>query len=75
MAIIFILVAIIFIILWRQFWQKMLEKVGTRGVAGEVPCGGGLTGHILPGENRLQARAAAPFPSSERLCCAPIPLS
>lgn len=53
MAIIFILVAIIVIILWRQFWQKMLEKVGTRGVAGEVPCGGGLTGHILPGENRL----------------------
>lgn len=26
-AIIFILVAIIVIILWRQFWQKMLEKV------------------------------------------------
>lgn len=36
-AIIFILVAIIVIILWRQFWQKMLEKVGKRGVAGEVP--------------------------------------
>lgn len=33
-AIIFILVAIIVIILWRQFWQKMLEKVGTCGVAG-----------------------------------------
>lgn len=30
-AIIFILVAIIVIILWRQFWQKMLEKVGKRG--------------------------------------------
>lgn len=41
-AIIFILVAIIVIILWRQFWQKMLEKVGKRGVAGEVPWGGGL---------------------------------
>lgn len=27
-AIIFILLAIIVIILWRQFWQKMLEKVG-----------------------------------------------
>lgn len=26
-AIIFILLAIIVIILWRQFWQKMLEKV------------------------------------------------
>lgn len=26
-AIIFILVAIIVIILWRQVWQKMLEKV------------------------------------------------
>lgn len=41
-AIIFILVAIIVIILWRQFWQKMLEKVGKRGVAGVVPWGGGL---------------------------------
>lgn len=28
-AIIFILLAIIVIILWRQFWQKMLEKVRT----------------------------------------------
>ncbi|XP_009318960.1 PREDICTED: discoidin domain-containing receptor 2 [Pygoscelis adeliae] len=35
-AIIFILVAIIVIILWRQFWQKMLEKVGKGGVVGEV---------------------------------------
>ncbi|XP_009698782.1 PREDICTED: discoidin domain-containing receptor 2-like, partial [Cariama cristata] len=35
-AIIFILVAIIVIILWRQFWQKMLEKVGKCRVAGEV---------------------------------------
>lgn len=26
-AIIFILLAVIVIILWRQFWQKMLEKV------------------------------------------------
>ncbi|XP_063283197.1 discoidin domain-containing receptor 2 isoform X3 [Pelobates fuscus] len=29
-AIIFILVAIIVIILWRQFWQKMLEKASRR---------------------------------------------
>ncbi|XP_073499124.1 discoidin domain-containing receptor 2 isoform X3 [Phyllobates terribilis] len=29
-AIIFILVAIIMIILWRQFWQKMLEKASRR---------------------------------------------
>ena len=28
-AIIFILVAIIVIILWRQVWQKMLEKVSS----------------------------------------------
>lgn len=41
-AIIFILVAIIVIILWRQFWQKMLEKVGKRGVAGKVPGSSGL---------------------------------
>ena len=34
-AIIFILVAIIVIILWRQVWQKMIEKVSfdLRGVA------------------------------------------
>lgn len=31
-AIIFILVAIIVIMLWRQVWQKMLEKVSTRFV-------------------------------------------
>lgn len=41
-AIIFILLAIIVIILWRQFWQKMLEKVssregGTRGGAQVMP--------------------------------------
>lgn len=41
-AIIFILVAIIVIILWRQFWQKMLEKVSKCGVADEVLCGSGL---------------------------------
>lgn len=29
-AIIFILVAIIMIILWRQVWQKMLEKVSSQ---------------------------------------------
>lgn len=35
-AIIFILLAIIVIILWRQFWQKMLEKVSSReGAEGE----------------------------------------
>ncbi|OWK60908.1 Discoidin domain-containing receptor 2 [Lonchura striata] len=38
-AIIFILVAIIVIILWRQFWQKMLEKVGKHGVASDVILG------------------------------------
>lgn len=71
-AIIFILVAIIVIILWRQFWQKMLEKVGKRGVAGEVPWGGGLIlGRFFwkgqHGESRLHAGADAPFPSSGRL--------
>lgn len=29
-AIIFILLAVIVTILWRQFWQKMLEKVRRR---------------------------------------------
>lgn len=41
-AIIFILVAIIVIILWRQFWQKMLEKVGKGRVADEVPWDSGF---------------------------------
>lgn len=37
-AIIFILLAIIVIILWRQFWQKMLEKVRKyRIVMGQEP--------------------------------------
>lgn len=31
-AIIFILVAIIVIILWRQVWQKMLEKVSSQAL-------------------------------------------
>lgn len=75
-AIIFILVAIIVIILWRQFWQKMLEKVGKRGVAGEVLCGSGLIlGRFfweLSTEKRLHARADTPFFSSESLCFSPI---
>ncbi|KFP65185.1 Discoidin domain-containing receptor 2, partial [Cariama cristata] len=51
-AIIFILVAIIVIILWRQFWQKMLEKVGKCRVAGEVPQGGGLIPGSMFNHNR-----------------------
>ncbi|NWY98236.1 DDR2 protein, partial [Loxia curvirostra] len=35
-AIIFILVAIIVIILWRQFWQKMLEKASRRMLDDEM---------------------------------------
>uniref|UniRef100_A0A4W3K340 Discoidin domain-containing receptor 2 n=1 Tax=Callorhinchus milii TaxID=7868 RepID=A0A4W3K340_CALMI len=35
-AIIFILVAIIVIILWRQFWQKMLEKASRRMLDDEL---------------------------------------
>ncbi|XP_053929801.1 discoidin domain-containing receptor 2 isoform X1 [Cuculus canorus] len=35
-AIIFILVAIIIIILWRQFWQKMLEKASRRMMDDEM---------------------------------------
>ncbi|NXX97607.1 DDR2 protein, partial [Centropus bengalensis] len=35
-AIIFILVAIIIIILWRQFWQKMLEKASRRMLDDEM---------------------------------------
>ncbi|KAK1203359.1 DDR2 protein, partial [Pygoscelis papua] len=35
-AIIFILVAIIVIILWRQFWQKMLEKASQRMLDDEM---------------------------------------
>lgn len=35
-AIIFILLAIIVIILWRQFWQKMLEKVRLCSMAREL---------------------------------------
>lgn len=38
-AIIFILVAIIVIILWRQVWQKMLEKVSSQAM--------GITGFLL----------------------------
>ncbi|KAK0679210.1 DDR2 protein, partial [Pygoscelis papua] len=35
-AVIFILVAIIVIILWRQFWQKMLEKASRRMLDDEM---------------------------------------
>lgn len=35
-AIIFILLAIIVIILWRQFWQKMLEKASRRMLDDEM---------------------------------------
>lgn len=37
-AIIFILLAIIVIILWRQFWQKMLEKVRRAWQGKLCPC-------------------------------------
>lgn len=71
-AIIFILVAIIVIILWRQFWQKMLEKVSKRGVSGEVPQGSGLIlgrffWELSRGIGESMGGADAPFPSSERL--------
>lgn len=36
-AIIFILLAVIVIILWRQFWQKMLEKVRARSYSSPRP--------------------------------------
>lgn len=51
-AIIFILVAIIVIILWRQFWQKMLEKVGACGAAGglspQPPATLGVCARLFP---------------------------
>lgn len=52
-AIIFILVAIIVIILWRQFWQKMLEKVGKHWEAVEVP---GVVGLSWAGSAGSSAR-------------------
>lgn len=71
-AIIFILVAIIVIILWRQFWQKMLEKVGKGRVAGEgAPGWWACPRRFLlgdqHGESRVCAGADAPFPFSGRL--------
>lgn len=51
-AIIFILLAIIVIILWRQFWQKMLEKVGACGAAGglspQPPAIRGVCAKLIP---------------------------
>lgn len=51
-AIIFILLAVIVIILWRQFWQKMLEKV--RAHTAPPP------GPLAPGSEAGQSGPRAP---------------
>lgn len=56
-AIIFILLAVIVIILWRQFWQKMLEKVRARSRSSRQAAGAGSEarqpGSPGPGEQRV----------------------
>lgn len=52
-AIIFILVAIIVIILWRQFWQKMLEKVSAHGTAAGPLCHPQLVEVTIPNASPL----------------------
>ncbi|NWX07188.1 DDR2 protein, partial [Caloenas nicobarica] len=74
-AIIFILVAIIVIILWRQFWQKMLEKASRRMLDDEMtvslslPSESSMFNHNRstssseqdsPRERRRQVRAGTP---------------
>lgn len=47
-AIIFILVAIIVIILWRQVWQKMLEKVSSPPLGLRVSSASSTPSHHSP---------------------------
>ncbi|NWQ83559.1 DDR2 protein, partial [Columbina picui] len=79
-AIIFILVAIIVIILWRQFWQKMLEKASRRMLDDEMtvslslPSESSMFNHNRstssseqdsPRERRRQVRAESQLPCTE----------
>ncbi|XP_039204914.1 discoidin domain-containing receptor 2 isoform X1 [Crotalus tigris] len=59
-AIIFILVAIIVIILWRQFWQKMIEKASRRMLDDEM-----TVSLSLPSESNMFHHSSS-TPSSEQ---------
>ncbi|NXO80492.1 DDR2 protein, partial [Sitta europaea] len=63
-AIIFILVAIIVIILWRQFWQKMLEKASRRMLDDEM-----TVSLSLPSESSMfnHNRSSSPSESQQPL--------
>ncbi|NXQ62110.1 DDR2 protein, partial [Anthoscopus minutus] len=59
-AIIFILVAIIVIILWRQFWQKMLEKASRRMLDDEM-----TVSLSLPSESSMFIHNRSSSPSEQ----------
>ncbi|CAL8254553.1 unnamed protein product [Merluccius merluccius] len=63
-AIIFILVAIIVIILWRQVWQKMIEKVSRRMLDDELTASLSIQSETFAYNHNNQSTAASELESN-----------